>query len=151
MNAQKFIRILSPVTIGVVFLIDVFAIGYGVYSAMKVAENPSAMTICFAVMMAIVIIISGFVTKEVFSNGVLFKENEIEFIGLDDDNIFAYSDIEKIEFHKDEKASFKKNFNDRHSVLVLHLKGDMVATIDIGLTTRKALNKIVDELNSRIK
>ena len=86
---------------------------------MKVAENPSAITICFAVMMAIVIIISGFVTKEVFSNGVLFKENEIEFIGLDDDNIFAYSDIEKIEFHKDEKASFKKNFNDRHSVLIL--------------------------------
>ncbi len=151
MKDKIFIRILSPITIAVVLLIDIFAIGYGVYSVIKVMENTSAVTICFAVMMAIVIVIACFVTKEVFSNGVMFKADEVEFIGLDDNNIFAYNDIEKVEFHRDDKISFKKNFNDRHSIIVLHLKDEKVTTIDIGLTTKKVLCKIVDELNNRTK
>lgn len=151
MKDKVFIRILSPITVAVVLLIDIFAIGYGVYSVIKIMENPSAITICFAIMMAIVIVISGFVTKEVFSNGVLFRDDNIEFIGLDNDNLFEYKDIEKLEFHRDDKVSFKKNFNDRHSILILHLKDERVATIDIGLTTKKVLLKIVDQINNRIK
>ena len=151
MKDKVFIRILSPITVAVVLLIYIFAIGYGVYSVIKIMENPSAITICFAIMMAIVIVISGFVTKEVFSNGVLFRDDNIEFIGLDNDNLFEYKDIEKLEFHRDDKVSFKKNFNDRHSILILHLKDERVATIDIGLTTKKVLLKIVDQINNRIK
>ena len=151
MKDKVFIRILSPITVAVVLLIDIFAIGYGVYSVIKIMENPSAITICYAIMMAIVIVISGFVTKEVFSNCVLFRDDNIEFIGLDNDNLFEYKDIEKLEFHRDDKVSFKKNFNDRHSILILHLKDERVATIDIVLTTKKVLLKIVDQINNRIK
>lgn len=151
MNEKKFIRILSPITIAVVMLLDAFTVGYSIYSINKVIESLNAISICFAVMMLIVVVVACFVTKEVFSNGVMFKETEVEFIGLDKDNLFSYQDIEKIEFQRDDKASFKKNFNDRHSILIFHLNDERVATIDLGLTTKKTLIKIVDELKNRTK
>lgn len=67
---------------------------------------------------AIIIAIIG--TKELLSNGVKFSDDEAEFTGVDDNNIVAYDDIITIEAYRDTAASFTKNFDMRHSLLILH-------------------------------
>lgn len=85
------------------------------------------------------------------SNGVKFYGDEMEFTGLDNDSIFAYADIEKVETEKDTKPSFVKNFIDRQSKVILTLKDERVVTIDVGLTTKNGLAAIENEINERIK
>ncbi len=148
---DKFLRILSPITLAVVAILDVAVIGYGIYAIKRLIAVQNATIIIFTICDFAALIIAALVTKEVLSNGVKFYSDEMEFTGLDNDSIFAYTDIEKIETEKDTKPSFVKNFVDRSSKVVLTLKDERVVTIDIGLTTKNGLASIEKEINKRIK
>ena len=137
---DKFLRILSPITLAVVAILDAAVIGYGIYATI----------IIFALCDLAALIIAVLVTKEVLSNGVKFYSDEMEFTGLDKDSIFAYADIEKVETEKDTKPSFVKNFIDRQSKVILTLKDERVVTVDVGLTTKNGLAAIEKEINERI-
>lgn len=147
---NKFLRILSPITLVVVAILDAAVIGYGIYAIKRLIAVQNATIIIFAVCDLAALIIAALVTKEVLSNGVKFYGDEMEFTGLDNDSIFAYADIEKVETEKDTKPSFVKNFVDRQSKVILTLKDERVVTIDVGLTTKNGLKKIEDEINNRI-
>lgn len=147
---DKFLRILSPITLAVVAILDAAVIGYGIYAIKRLTAVQNATIIIFAVCDLAALIIAALVTKEVLSNGVKFHNDEMEFTGLDNDSIFAYADIEKVETEKDTKPSFVKNFVDRQSKVILTLKDERVVTIDVGLTTKNGLKKIEDEINNRI-
>lgn len=146
---EKFIRILSPLLIAVVAVLDAATIGYGIFAIKKIIDMPRTNVIIFAACDLVALIVAILVTKETFSNGVKFYDDEVEFTGLDKNNIFAYEDIIDIKTEKDTKASFVKNFMDRQSRIILTLKDDRVITIDIGLTTKGTLEKISSELKSR--
>lgn len=148
---EKFIRLLSPIRIAVVALLDIAVIAYAVFAIKKLIEFPSASVIFFAVCDFIALIVAVMVTKEIFSNGVKFYDDEMEFCGIDTDNIFAYDDIAGVETQKDTKASLVKNFVDRQSKVILTLKNSRVVTIDLGLTTKGGLEAVEKEINLRIK
>ncbi len=147
---DKFLRILSPITLVVVAILDAAVIGYGIYAIKRLIAVQNATIIIFAVCDLAALIIAALVTKEVLSNGVKFYGDEMEFTGLDNDSIFAYADIEKVETEKDTKPSFVKNFVDRQSKVILTLKDKRVVTIDVGLTTKNGLAAIEKEINERI-
>lgn len=147
---DKFLRILSPITLAVVAILDAAVIGYGIYAIKRLIAVQNTTIIIFALCDLAAIIMAILVTKEVLSNGVKFYSDEMEFTGLDNDSIFAYADIEKVETEKDTKPSFVKNFVDRQSKVILTLKDERVVTIDVGLTTKNGLKKIEDEINNRI-
>lgn len=147
---NKFLRILSPVVLAVVAVLDIAAVGYGVFAIKRLLVVQDSIVIIFAVCDFFAIIISILVTKEVLSNGIMFYSDEMEFTGLDEDSIFAYSDIESVETKKDTSVSFVKKIVDRQSKVILHLKDEKVVTIDIGLTTKNTLDSISTEINKRI-
>ncbi len=147
---DKFLRILSPITLVVVAILDAAVIGYGIYAIKRLIAVQNATIIIFAVCDLAALIIAALVTKEVLSNGVKFYGDEMEFTGLDNDSIFVYADIEKVETEKDTKPSFVKNFVDRQSKVILTLKDERVVTIDVGLTTKNGLAAIEKEINERI-
>lgn len=146
---DKFIRVLSPITAAVILLLDVSVVAYGIFAVKKVIELRSAAAIFFAAVEVAAIIIAVLVTRESLRNGVVFREDEFEFTGLDDNNIFDYNDIENVESYKDTTPSLVKNFIDRHSVLTLTLKEDKVVTIDIGLSRKYTLDLIHKEICQR--
>ena len=146
---DKFLRILSPITLAVVAILDA-AIGYGIYAIKRLIAVQNTTIIIFALCDLAALIIAALVTKEVLSNGVKFYSDEMEFTGLDKDSIFAYADIEKVETEKDTKPSFVKNFIDRQSKVILTLKDERVVTVDVGLTTKNGLAAIEKEINERI-
>lgn len=148
---NKFIRILSPITLFVVAALDCAVVFYGIYAAKKLMDAYTTINIAFALIDFFAIIIAGFVSREVMSNGVVFRPSELEFTGLDENNIFNYMEIARVESAKDDKASLKKNFVDRYSHIILTLKDDSVVTIDLGLTTKRTLKKVEKEINERIK
>ncbi|MDE5974366.1 MAG: hypothetical protein K2G73_06830 [Eubacterium sp.] len=147
---DKFLRILSPITLAVVAILDAAVIGYGIYAIKRLIAVQNTTIIIFAVCDFAALIIAALVTKEVLSNGVKFYSDEMEFTGLDKDSIFTYADIESVTTEKDTKPSFVKNFIDRQSKVILNLKDERVITIDIGLTTKNGLAAIEKEINERI-
>lgn len=147
---DKFLRILSPITLAVVAILDAAVIGYGIYAIKRLIAVQNTTIIIFALCDLAALIIAVLVTKEVLSNGVKFYSDEMEFTGLDKDSIFAYADIEKVETEKDTKPSFFKNFIDRQSKVILTLKDERVVTVDVGLTTKNGLAAIEKEINERI-
>ena len=148
---DKFLRILSPITLAVVAILDAAVIGYGIYAIKRLIAVQNTTIIIFAICDFAALIIAVLVTKEVLSNGVKFYSDEMEFTGLDNDSVFAYTDIEKVETEKDTKPSFVKNFADRQSKVILTMKDERVITIDVGLTTKNGLAAIEKEINERIK
>lgn len=147
---EKFVRIISPITLAVVLILDVATIGYAVFAIKKIINYPSVNAIIFAACDFVAIIVAVLVTRQILSNGIKLYDDEVEFTGLDDGNIFAYEDIISVETEKDTKASFVKNFNDRQSKIILNLKDDKTVTIDIGLTSKAALEKIADEIRNKL-
>ncbi len=147
---DKFLRILSPITLAVVAILDAAVIGYGIYAIKRLIAVQNTTIIIFALCDLAALIIAVLVTKEVLSNGVKFYSDEMEVTGLDKDSIFAYADIEKVETEKDTKPSFVKNFIDRQSKVILTLKDERVVTVDVGLTTKNGLAAIEKEINERI-
>lgn len=147
---EKFMRILSPVTIAVVAVLDAAVIGYGIFAIKKIIQAPRGPVIFFALCELVALVIAVLVTKETFSNGVKFYDDEMEFVGLDSENIFNYDDILEVRTEKDTAPSFTKNFIDRQSKIILTLKDDKIITIDIGITTKNALAEIEKEIKSRV-
>lgn len=148
---KTFIRIISPITLAVVVALDCAVGLLGYYCVKRIIEEQSFITISFVVIEVVAIVIALLTTKESLSNGVIIDDKKIEFTGLDENNIFEYENIEKIETSKDTSASLTKNFVDRYSKVVIRLKDESIVTIDLGLTTKGTLKKIEQELNSKIK
>lgn len=147
---DKFIRILSPIQIFVVGLLDIAVVGYAIFAVKTLAKRQATSVIFFAACVVLAFIVAVLVTKEIVSHGVKFHDDELEFTGIDNDNIFAYEDIVKVETEKDEKASLVKNFVDRQSKIIFTLKDERVVTVYIGITTKSTLKKVSDEIISRL-
>ncbi len=148
---NKFMRILSPIQLAVVGILDIAVIGYLIFAIKRLIQNPRTTVIIFTAGVAVALIIAILVTKEVLSHGVKFLDDEMEFTGIDGENIFTYDNITSVETKKDDKASLVKNFVDRQSQIILTLKDGKVVTISIGLTTKSTLKKIADEISARIE
>lgn len=148
---NKFMRILSPIQLAVVGILDIAVIGYLIFAIKRLIQNPRTTVIIFTAGVAVALIIAILVTKEVLSHGVKFLDDEMEFTGMDGENIFSYDNIASVETKKDDKASLVKNFVDRQSQIILTLEDGKVVTISIGLTTKSTLKKIGDEIRTRIE
>lgn len=147
---KDFIRILSPITIAIVLILDIATIAYGIFAINKLILLRNMTSIIFFLIEIFAIVIGVLVTKEVFTNGVDFRDDELEFVGIDGENTFKYEEIEKVETYQDTTASLTKNFIDRHSLLIFTLNDNKVATIDIGLTTKGTLQQVTKKLSSYI-
>lgn len=147
---EKFIRTLSPITISVFAILDIVVIGFGIFAINELQKNMGTKAILFAALEVFAIVIAAIVTKEVLSNGVIFRDDEVEFTGLDENNIFSYDNIKHIEFFMDTAASLTKNFNDRHALLIFKLNDDRVLTVDLGLISLNTLRKIRIEFGNHI-
>ncbi len=143
---KKFIRILSPITLIVIALLDIAVISFAVFSVKKIIEVQNLYSIFFAAIEILAIIVAVLVTKETIGNGIIFYEDKLEFTGIDDKNVFHYNDIAEVETYRDTKASLKKNFIDRHSLIIITLNDETVTTVDIGLTSKKVLIEFKKEL-----
>ena len=146
----KFIRIvplMSALTVGV---LDFGAVFLGYFAVVKLLSERSFFNIAFGVIEALLLVVSFTTTVQLFNNGVMFHAKSVEFTGVDDNNRFLYKNIEKIKTHKDTGVSFKKNFVDRYSSVIIYLNDGTVATIELGFTSKRKLSKIEDELNKRI-
>lgn len=146
---EKFIRIISPITLVVVLLLDCATVCFSVIAVKKTIQQISAVHFAFDFIMLVVFAAAVLVTKSTLTAGVKFSGDGLEFTAIDNDNVFSYADIERVETKRDSKASLTKNFNDRHSYILLHLTQDRIAAIDIGLTTKRTLAKIEKEINLR--
>lgn len=146
---NKFIRIISPITVIVIAILDLAVIGYGIFAINKLIELVNTMSIIFAAIEVFAIIIAILVSKEVVSNGIIFRDDEAEFTGVDEDNIISYEDIKELEAYKDNAASLTKNFDFRHALFIFTLKDKKIHTIDVGLTTNRTVNKVLDEFKKR--
>ena len=141
---KKFIRILSPITLIVIALLDIAVISFAVFSVKKIIEVQNLYSIFFAAIEILAIIVAVLVTKETIGNGIIFYEDKLEFTGIDDKNVFHYN--AEVETYRDTKASLKKNFIDRHSLIIITLNDETVTTVDIGLTSKKVLIEFKKEL-----
>lgn len=147
---DNFFRIISPITVSVVGILDVAILCFAVFSVKKLISLANAYAIIFSLFELVAIVLAVLVTKDVLSQGIKFGEDELEFTHIDADNIFKYDEIISVETEKDKKASLIKNFRDRQSKLILNLTGDRVATIEIGLTTDKTLADAADLIKSKL-
>ena len=147
---QKFIRILSPITLAVIGVLDIAVVGFGIFAVKKIIAAPSAAVIFFAFIEIFAIVVGVLVTKEILKNGVIFYDDEFEFTGIDDKNIFSYENVSEIEIYHDTAASLTKNFVDRHALIIITANDGTVTTVDIGLTTKNTLKKIKSELKKHI-
>lgn len=150
MKKTKSIKIISPFSLAMAILLDIAVITFTVMSVKKITTEVSLISVAFLVIMIFSDIIAILTGKEVVSPTVNFDDEKITFSSIDDNNVFKYSDIEKIECSKDTTASFKKNFIDRYSHIVFYMKDGNITTVDLGMTTLKTLNKITTEINNRI-
>ncbi len=146
---DKFIRIISPITFCVVLLLDIGVIAFGVTAVKKIMEGANFYTVSFVIIEIISLVICFFVSREVISNGVRFGKNEFEFTAIDENGTFKYDEIKSVKGEKDNSVSFKKNFIDRFSHIYIETTDGNTTTIDLGLTTTKKLNSVVNEIKSR--
>lgn len=147
---KKSIRILSPITLAVVLLLDVAVIAYGVFAVRRLAVSLSAAAIFFAAVEVLALVVGILTTKEALTSFAVFRDDELEFTGIDGVNVFSYEDIKGVEVYRDTAASLTKNFIDRHALLIITLADDSAVTVDIGLTTKGTIGKITKELSRHI-
>lgn len=146
---NKFIRVISPISLAVAILFDIAALYFAYYAIKITAQGISVLGIAFLLIEIFAIVLAVMFTREVLRHGIIFRKNEFELTSLDENNLFIYSDIEKVETHKDTKASLRKNFVERYSTIIIYLKDKSVVTIELGLTTMKKLKTIEKEINKR--
>ncbi len=139
---ERFFRIISPITLAVVAVLDIAIIAFAVFSVRKLMAFANFYAILFAVFEIAAIILAVFVTKDVLTQGIKFRDDEMEFTHLDTDNVFKYSDIASVDTEKDDKASLVKNFRDRQSKVIFTMKDDSVITVELGLTSKKTLSAV---------
>lgn len=151
---EKFIRVLSPISLAVYAFLDLAVIGFGIFAIKKATIILNTWVIIFIAIEVFAIVIAAIGTKELLSNGVKFSDDEAEFTVVDENNIIAYDEIAAIEAYRDTAASLTKNFDMRHSLLIFTLKdengNEKTNTIDIGLVNNSTMNKILDEFKNHI-
>ena len=147
---KKLIRIFSPITIAVFAILDLAVIYFGYQAITKFMASISPITIFFVAVEIGAIILAILVTKEIFSNGVAFYDDEMEFTGLDENNVIEYGRVKSIKIFKDNAASLVKNFNDRHTIVYITFNDDDKLSVDLGLTTDKLVKELTAELNTRL-
>lgn len=151
---EKFIRVLSPISLAVYAFLDLAVIGFGIFAIKKATIILNTWVIIFIAIEVFAIVIAAIGTKELLSNGFKFSDDEAEFTGVDENNIIAYDEIAAIEAYRDTAASLTKNFDMRHSLLIFTLNdengNEKTNTIDIGLVNNGTMNKILDEFKNHI-
>ncbi len=147
---HKFIRILSPITLSFVIALDAAVIGFAVFAVKRIIREQNAAIIFFTIVEVFAFIIGVLVTREILKNGIFFYDDEFELNGIDNDNIFTYADIREIETYLDTSASLRKNFWQRHALLIITANDGKVTTVDIGLTTKNTVKRIKKELENRV-
>jgi len=146
---DKNLRILSPIQLIVVGILDIAVIVLGIIAIKNIIIFASMQNIFFIVCEVIAFIVALLTTKEILSHGVIFRDDEFEFTGIDENNLFEYENIKGIEAQKDEAPSFVKNMLDREARITLSLQNEQVVTLNLGFTTKNTLQKICDEICER--
>lgn len=132
-------------------VLDLAAIALLTIAISRIIYKLSFYSISFLLIDLIVFVTAVISTVQSLKSGVKFSENSLEFTGLDKDNVYDYSTIQKAEAVKDTSASLKKGFVERYSSIVLHLNDGTVAVIELGYTSKKKLKLILDEIKKRCR
>ena len=147
---NKFIRVIQPLSLLSLILLISCSAALLCIGIKLVINNVNFYSVCILIISITVLITAVVSLFRSMKNGVTFDEAGFRFSGLDGENEFGYFYVEKAEGHRDAKASFKKSFTDRYSSVILHLNDGSAVTVELGYTTKRNLDKIVDEINKSV-
>lgn len=147
---DKFIRCVSPIEVIISFAVEASGIGFLVYAIKELKGRTDFYTAVFYIVTVFAIVLGFFMIKQAFSQGVIFYSDNLEFTDIDNANVFEYKKIKSVDSYKDTKVSFKKKVVERFSLIIIELDDGTSVTITLGYTTKRTLNKIVNEIKSRI-
>ena len=147
---DKFIRCVSPIEVIISFVVEASGIGFLVYAIKELRGRTDFYAAVFYIVTVFAIVLGFFMIKQAFSQGVRFYSDRLEFTDIDNANIFQYKKIKSVDSYKDTKVSFKKKVVERFSLIIIELDDGTSVTITLGYTTKRTLNKIVNEIKSRI-
>lgn len=147
---DKFIRCVSPIEVIISFAVEASGIGFLVYAIKELNGRTDFYAAVFYIVTVFAIVLGFFMIKQAFSQGVIFYSDRLEFTDIDNANIFEYKNIKSVDSYKDTKVSFKKKVVERFSLIIIELDDGTSVTITLGYTTKRTLNKIVNEIKSRI-
>lgn len=147
---DKFIRCVSPIEVIISFAVEASGIGFLVYAIKELKGRTDFYAAVFYIVTVFAIVLGFFMIKQAFSQGVIFYSDNLEFTDIDNANIFEYKKIKSVDSYKDTKVSFKKKVVERFSLIIMELDDGTSITITLGYTTKRTLNKIVNEIKSRI-
>lgn len=148
---DKFIRCVSPIEVIISFAVEASGIGFLVYAIKELKGRTDFYAAVFYIVTVFAIVLGFFMIKQAFSQGVIFYSDRLEFTDIDNANIFEYKKIKSVDSYKDTKVSFKKKVVERFSLIIIELDDGTSVTITLGYTTKRTLNKIVNEIKSRIR
>ncbi|MCI7800636.1 hypothetical protein [Eubacterium sp.] len=148
---DKFIRCVSPIEVIISFAVEASGIGFLVYAIKELKGRTDFYAVIFYIVTVFAIVLGFFMIKQAFSQGVIFYSDRLEFTDIDNANIFEYKKIKSVDSYKDTKVSFKKKVVERFSLIIIELDDGTSVTITLGYTTKRTLNKIVNEIKSRIR
>lgn len=148
---DKFIRCVSPIEVIISFAVEASGIGFLVYAIKELKGRTDFYAAVFYIVTVFAIVLGFFMIKQAFSQGVIFYSDRLEFTDIDNANIFEYKNIKSVDSYKDTKVSFKKKVVERFSLIIIELDDGTSVTITLGYTTKRTLNKIVNEIKSRIR
>ena len=147
---DKFIRCVSPMNVVISLMIEAAGIGFLVYAIKELRCRTDFYAVIFYIIIAFAIVLGLFMIKQAFSEGVVFSSESFEFTDIDGVNVFEYKKIKSAEGYKDTKVSFKKKVVERFSFIVIETDDGKSVTVTLGYTTKRTLDKIVNEIKSRI-
>lgn len=147
---DKFIRCVSPIEVIISFAVEASGIGFLAYAIKELKGRTDFYAAVFYIVTVFAIVLGFFMIKQAFSQGVIFYSDNLEFTDVDNANIFEYKNIKSVDSYKDTKVSFKKKVVERFSLIIIELDDGTSVTITLGYTTKRTLNKIVNEIKSRI-
>ena len=147
---DKFIRCVSPIEVIISFAVEASGIGFLVYAIKELKGRTDFYAVIFYIVTVFALVLGFFMIKQAFSQGVIFYSDRLEFTDIDNANIFEYKKIKSVDSYKDTKVSFKKKVVERFSLIIIELDDGTSVTITLGYTTKRTLNKIVNEIKSRI-
>ena len=147
---DKFIRCVSPIEVIISFVVEASGIGFLVYAIKELKGRTDFYAVIFYIVTVFAIVLGFFMIKQAFSQGVIFYSDRLEFTDIDNANVFEYKKIKSVDSYKDTKVSFKKKVVERFSLIIIELDDGTSVTITLGYTTKRTLNKIVNEIKSRI-
>lgn len=147
---DKFIRCVSPIEVIISFAVEASGIGFLVYAIKELKGRTDFYAAVFYIVTVFAIVLGFFMIKQALSQGVIFYSDNLEFTDIDNANVFEYKKIKSVDSYKDTKVSFKKKVVERFSLIIIELDDGTSVTITLGYTTKRTLNKIVNEIKSRI-